>query len=89
MNNSVQQTNRQSLINIGNWYLGIVVADNGDLFVHIDNSLGVVKTYETDNAHADDAYQWAEVFYVEPQKSVTRNWMKDVTRRIMRVEVQQ
>jgi len=89
MNNSVQQSDKQSLINIGDWYLGIVVADNGDLFIHIDNALGVVKPYETGNTHADDSYQWAEVFYVEPQKSVTRNWMREATRRIMRVEVKQ
>ena len=65
MRNSVSQSNGKSLIQLGDWYLGLYVDEHVNLSVYIDNANGVVKSFDTDNQLAEDRYQWAEVFYVE------------------------
>lgn len=87
MKNTVRQSHNQSLIQMGDWYLGIYIDDNDNLLIHIDNGNGVVKSANTENYYADDEYQWAEVFYVEPVRKSKRIWTKVVPRRTVRVEV--
>ena len=79
MKNSVNQSNGKSLIQLGDWYLGLYVDDYGNLAVYIDNAKGVVKSFDTENKLADDKYQWAEVFYVEnaPNSPVSRKTQAD------------
>lgn len=87
MKNTVRQSHNQSLIQMGDWYLGIYIDEHNELSIHVDNINGVVKSCETDNAIADDQYQWAEVFYVEPVRKSKRIWTKVAPRRTVRVEV--
>lgn len=87
MKNTVRQTHNQSIIQMGDWYLGIYIDQDDNLTIHIDNSNGIVKSYDTNNECADDGYQWAEVFYVEPVRQSKRIWTKVVPRRTVRVEV--
>jgi hypothetical protein len=79
MRNSVSQSNGKSLIQLGDWYLGLYVDIHGNLSVYIDNANGVVKSFDTDNQLSDDKYQWAEVFYVEdaPNSPVSRKTQAD------------
>lgn len=93
MRNSVSQSDGKSLLQLGDWYLGIYVDTQGNLAVHIDHANGAVKSYDSDNAMADDHYQWAELFYVDSDKptqrktQATTNWTKGSVRRSVRVEV--
>jgi hypothetical protein len=72
MRNSVSQSNGKSLIQLGDWYLGLYVDEHGNLSVYIDNANGVVKSYDTDNQLAEDKYQWAETFYVESTRPMSK-----------------
>lgn len=87
MRNTVRQAHNQSIIQMGDWYLGIYVNGDGTLSIHVDNGTGTVIPYESDNSLADDEYQWAEMFYVEPIRKSKKIWTQVVPRRTVRVEV--
>lgn len=87
MRNTVRQAHNQSIIQMGDWYLGVYINDDGTLSIHVDNHNGTVKSYDSENDLADDAYQWAEMFYVESVRPSKRAWTKVVPRRTVRVEV--
>ncbi len=87
MNNTVRQTNNQSIIQMGDWYLGIYVQDDGTLAIYVDNSNGVVRSCDKGSDLAEDGYQWAEQFYVEPVRQSKRIWTKIVPRSTVHIEI--
>ena len=62
MNNRVYQSNGVTIINIGDWDIGVYIHDNGELSVYIDNNTGKVLPF---HEVADDDRQWAQRFAPE------------------------
>lgn len=90
MNNSITQTTNQSLIQLGEWYIGLYIDDDGRLSVFIDHEKGMVKSYNYDRELAEDEYQWAQLFRYEeldPKTEHDRIWTGNTLRRKMSVTV--
>jgi hypothetical protein len=63
MNNRVYQSDGTTILNIGDWHIGIYVLDDGDLCVYIDSDVGNVLQYDEDIAQ--DERQWGRRFTPE------------------------
>lgn len=80
-NNRAIQTSNSSYIQLGDWYIGIHMEDNGELSIHVDNDNGMVMEREDANI-ADDIQQYAVRLYTHRH----RIWTKSGMRRKMVVE---
>ena len=91
-NNYIEQTDNSAQIMMGDWYIGLYIADDGELSVYIDHEHGQVVAMNEDIA--DDIHQWAESFYfirTEPTKGSTFSKIcnSDSVHNIVTVEVTQ
>lgn len=63
MNNRVYQSDGTTYINIGDWYLGIYLHEDGEMSIYIDSDKGKVMQYDLDISEDDP--QWARRFFTE------------------------
>ena len=89
-NNYIEQTDNSAQIMMGDWYIGLYIAEDGELAVYIDHEHGQVVAMKEDIA--DDPHQWAESFYfIDPTKGSTFSRIRDSgsVHNIVTVEVTQ